>query len=79
MADGSNNLLEESNEQIEVRRQKLAKLKETGSVVYPNDFRPSHTASEIVANFTDADDAAFGGRTAGYSRRRADHGDPPDG
>ena len=59
MADGSNNLLEESNEQIEVRRQKLAKLKETGSVVYPNDFRPSHTASEIVANFTDADDAAL--------------------
>jgi lysyl-tRNA synthetase class 2 len=59
MADGSNNLLEESNEQVEVRRQKLAKLKETGSVVYPNDFRPSHTASAIVANFTDADDAAL--------------------
>ena len=59
MADGENNLLEDSNEQIEVRRQKLAKLKEAGAVAYPNDFRPNHTASEIAAKFSDADDPAL--------------------
>ena len=59
MPDGENKFLEDTNEQIEVRRQKLAKFKETGTPVYPNDFRPSQTASELVSQFTAADDAAL--------------------
>jgi lysyl-tRNA synthetase class 2 len=36
-------------EQVEVRRQKLSKLKEAGVALYPNDFRPSHTTRDIHA------------------------------
>jgi lysyl-tRNA synthetase, class II len=60
MTDSENNLPEDSNEQIEVRRQKLAKLKEAGGVLYPNDFKPTHSASEIVVRFADADDEILG-------------------
>jgi lysyl-tRNA synthetase class 2 len=56
MAEIDNGLTEDSNQQIEVRRQKLAKLKATGTVVYPNDFRPTHSASEIAASFNGAGD-----------------------
>jgi lysyl-tRNA synthetase class 2 len=67
MADNDN---EDSSEQAEVRKQKLAKLKDLGAVVYPNDFKPTHSASEIVARYSDASDeelnAAPGGlRIAG--------------
>jgi lysyl-tRNA synthetase class 2 len=34
-----------------VRRQKLARLKEAGHPLYPNDFRPTHTALQVHANF----------------------------
>ena len=54
MADSESTLPEDSNEQVEVRRQKLAKLKEAGAVAYPNDFKPTHAASEIVDKFADA-------------------------
>jgi lysyl-tRNA synthetase class 2 len=59
MADSENTLPEDSNEQIEIRRQKLAKLREAGVVVYPNDFKPTYSASEIVAEFSVAGDEAL--------------------
>jgi lysyl-tRNA synthetase, class II len=46
----------DESEQAEVRKQKLAKLKDSAAVVYPNDFRPSHSASEIVARYGEASD-----------------------
>ncbi len=48
MADNENPLLDDSNEQIDVRRHKLAKLRETGAVVYPNDFKPTHSSADAV-------------------------------
>jgi lysyl-tRNA synthetase class 2 len=56
MADSENNLLDDSTEQIDVRRQKLAKLKESGAALYPNDFKTNHSASQIVADFANASD-----------------------
>jgi lysyl-tRNA synthetase, class II len=47
---------DESVEQVEVRRQKLAKLKEAGLPLYPNDFRPIGTTSEVLAKFGGWDD-----------------------
>lgn len=43
--------MDDFNEQMEVRRQKLLKLKELGYSLYPNDFKPEHVTSEIVAAF----------------------------
>src|SRR5919109_1465323 len=42
---------EDISEQIEVRRRKLAKLREAAYPAYPNDFKPTHTASEVVSKF----------------------------
>lgn len=45
----------EENEQILIRKQKLAALKDKGENVYPNDFSPTHTAAAILtrsANLT---------------------------
>jgi lysyl-tRNA synthetase class 2 len=39
----------DDSEQVEVRRQKLAKLKDAGHRPYPNDFRPSCTTSEVLS------------------------------
>ncbi|HET9548807.1 MAG TPA: OB-fold nucleic acid binding domain-containing protein, partial [Candidatus Binatia bacterium] len=61
MAENDSNPSETSVEQVEVRKQKLAKLKAAGSVVYPNDFKPTHTASEIVDKFTGASDEELAG------------------
>src|ERR1041385_255798 len=47
---------EETTDQIEIRRQKLQKIEESGEIAYPNDFRPEQTASEISANFADVSD-----------------------
>jgi lysyl-tRNA synthetase, class II len=47
---------DDSVEQVEVRRQKLAKLQDAGVSVYPNDFRPTGTTSEILAKFTGLSD-----------------------
>src|SRR6266545_8039586 len=41
----------EENEQIRVRKQKLAALKERGVQTYPNDFFPLHTAVELHERF----------------------------
>ncbi len=45
---------EDDSDQVEVRRQKLAKLKESGIAPYPNDFKPSHSAFEIARRYADA-------------------------
>ena len=54
MASNDANLSEDNSEQVEVRKQKLAKLKTTGAIVYPNDFKPTHTPAEIFNNFASA-------------------------
>jgi lysyl-tRNA synthetase, class II len=56
MADSDILSNEDGSEQAEVRKQKLAKLKDSGAVVYPNDFKPTHSASEIVARYGEASD-----------------------
>jgi lysyl-tRNA synthetase class 2 len=56
MSPNEKNLTEETNEQVEVRRQKLAKLRASGDAVYPNDFKPSHTALEVVSDFGELSD-----------------------
>lgn len=50
---------EDASEQMEVRLQKLAKLKEAGQLLYPNDFKPSHTPGEIVSRFREASNEAL--------------------
>ena len=42
---------EENPEQVEVRKHKLDKLKAAGVAVYPNDFRPTHTAAELLFRY----------------------------
>lgn len=44
--------MDDVTEQREVRRQKLLKLKESGPSLYPNDFKPNHLTSQIVADFS---------------------------
>src|SRR6185437_4731227 len=55
MAESTAN--EPSIEQFEVRKQKLAKLKASGVALYPNDFKPTHTAAEIVGRFAEPGEA----------------------
>ncbi len=43
--------MEDANEQVEVRRNKLMKLKESGVSIYPNDFRPDQVTSHIHSRF----------------------------
>ena len=47
---------EENPEQVEVRKHKLDKLKAAGVAVYPNDFRPTHTAAELLFRYGGASD-----------------------
>ena len=44
----------EENEQIRVRKQKLAALQERGAQAYPNDFSPTHTAAALPERFAAA-------------------------
>lgn len=44
----------EENEQILVRKQKLAALKTQGTNVYPNNFFPTHTAAALLHQFTNS-------------------------
>src|SRR6266852_6259950 len=44
----------EENEQIRVRKQKLAALQERGARAYPNDFSPTHTAAALPERFAAA-------------------------
>src|SRR3974390_374145 len=54
MSDAPLPVKEDATEQMEIRRQKLAKLKEAGQPLYPNDFKPTHTLGEIVSQFGEA-------------------------
>jgi lysyl-tRNA synthetase class 2 len=56
MPENENTFLDDSGEQIEVRRQKLAKLVEAGHHAYANDFKPTDTLAAIAARFSDASD-----------------------
>jgi lysyl-tRNA synthetase, class II len=47
---------EDIGEQVEVRRQKLAKLRDAGGEIYPNDFRPNHTTADILSKFNECSD-----------------------
>ncbi|MDZ4340959.1 MAG: lysine--tRNA ligase [Candidatus Binatia bacterium] len=51
MAEVKNPPIEDIGEQMEVRRRKLAELKGAGQSIYPNDFKPTHTASGVAAQF----------------------------
>ncbi len=53
MSTSEKEFVEEPGEQIEVRRQKLAKLREAGHKIYPNDFRPNHTTAEVISKFNE--------------------------
>jgi lysyl-tRNA synthetase class 2 len=56
MADKALKTDEDTPEQVEVRRQKLEKLKASGTQLYPNDFRPTHSVAGIVERFVGASD-----------------------
>jgi lysyl-tRNA synthetase class 2 len=43
--------MDETNEQMEVRREKLLKLKADGVAVYANDFCASHSSAELLMQF----------------------------
>src|SRR6478672_1499013 len=66
MSDDESKLAQDDSEQVEVRRQKLAKLKDGGVAAYPNDFKPSLSISAIRARYEALDDAALAS-TAGLS------------
>ena len=51
MAEVKNHPVEDAGEQMEVRRRKLADLKDAGHTIYSNDFKPTHTASGVAAQF----------------------------
>jgi lysyl-tRNA synthetase class 2 len=52
---------EENPEQVEVRKHKLDKLKAAGVAVYTNDFRPTHTAGELLVRYGGASDEELSG------------------
>ena len=61
MAERETEQIQDSGEQVEVRRQKLARLKDTGAELYPNDFKPTHSGSELAARYADASEADLAG------------------
>ncbi len=56
MSDNETIAVEEDNEQVEVRKQKLAKLRAGGQSAYPNDFRPSHSVAGVCAQAASVSD-----------------------
>ena len=54
MTEHAPNPGDDSPEQVEVRKQKLEKLQVAGVTVYGNDFRPSHSASLLAAQYSAA-------------------------
>jgi lysyl-tRNA synthetase class 2 len=56
MADNDQSLLDDSSEQVEVRREKLAKLRDAGGSVYPNDFKPDRSLTQAIALGADVSD-----------------------
>jgi lysyl-tRNA synthetase class 2 len=59
MPDVQKKPTEDTSEQVEIRRQKLAKLQAAGQPLYPNDFKPTHTANEVVGRFAGLNDEAL--------------------
>ena len=59
--------MDEVNEQMEVRRQKLTRLKNEGVAPYPNDFKASHTSASIRAQFDALSDAQVGTQAGIFS------------
>lgn len=51
---------DDAGEQVEVRRHKLAKLRDAGVTPYPNDFKPTHSASAVVSQFDALGDEELG-------------------
>jgi len=47
----------EASDQVAARRQKLAAVRAAGVNPYPNDFRPTHTTAQVLAQFGDRDAA----------------------
>jgi lysyl-tRNA synthetase class 2 len=77
MSEIEKDLGEDASEQVEVRRQKLAKLRESGYPLYPNDFKPIDTTSAVVSEFGDLDgddlakarrDVSLAGRIVGVRK-----------
>jgi lysyl-tRNA synthetase class 2 len=60
MAEVKNYPIEDDGEQMEVRRRKLAELKDAGQVIYPNDFKPTQTALGVVSEFASLPDEELG-------------------
>jgi lysyl-tRNA synthetase, class II len=56
MAENTPTPGEGTPEQVEVRKQKLEKLRSAGATVYPNDFKPTHSATALVNQFNPASD-----------------------
>ncbi len=56
MADNDQSVLDDSSEQVEVRREKLAKLRDAGAGVYPNDFKPDRSLTQAIALGADVSD-----------------------
>jgi lysyl-tRNA synthetase class 2 len=61
--------MEDVNEQGEVRRQKLLRLKGSGLPVYPNDFKPSHSTVEIISQFGALSGEELAGLAGSFSVR----------
>jgi lysyl-tRNA synthetase class 2 len=59
MTEHAPNPGEDSPEQVEVRKQKLEKLRSSGVAIYANDFRPTHSAAALIAQFSAAGDDAL--------------------
>lgn len=53
MSTSEKEVIEEIGDQVEVRRQKLAKLRAAGHKAYPNDFQPNHTTADVLSKFND--------------------------
>lgn len=56
MAENAPNPSEDAPEQVEVRKQKLEKIRASGAPLYPNDFKPTHSATALVSHFSSASD-----------------------
>lgn len=59
--------MDDLTEQVEVRRQKLKKLKELGIPPYPNDFKPTHLSSEIFSDYSSFTDEQLSALTTSFS------------
>ena len=53
--------MDKESKLIQLRKEKIAELKDTGVNLYPNDFKPSCSMKVLKKNIEDHPDA-FGGR-----------------